>query len=249
MTESTTAVRNGDVDWAKFASGDYHAHNYATMRADDARIIQLVRDWFAMAVPAGARLEGVDVGSGSNLYPAFALLPHCDQITLYEYAESNVAWLDGQLGDLSESWAPFALAAAGLEWRQARIGLPKVARVQQGSVFGLPKRRWGIGTMFFCADSLTEDLDEFETALARFVGSLKPGSPFAAGFMENSQGYDVAGTWFPAVPIVVDHLLDVFDRLGAEDVVVHRVDIDPVPIRAGYSGYLVATGRAGDVRL
>ena len=244
MTETTAAVRNADVDWGRFGSQQYFAHNYAEMRADDARIIRLVRDWFAISVPAGTLLDGVDVGSGSNLYPAFALLPHCDRITLYEYADSNVAWLDGQLADLDESWAPFALAASGFEWRQARIGLPKVARVQQGSVFDLPGRRWQVGTMAFVAESLTEDVAEFEDAVGRFHGALKPRAPFAAAFMEGSEGYSVGGVDFPAVSVGAAMVAGLFGRLGATDLAVHRVDIDPAPIRAGYCGYVVAVGRA-----
>jgi NNMT/PNMT/TEMT family len=254
VTETTTAVRNGDVDWGQFASSDYHAHNYASMRADDARMLGIVRDWFRMAVPAGARLDGIDVGSGSNLYPALALLPYCDTVTLYEYSPTNVEWLRGALADVPAEWAQFwDVASEGLgnercptcnDWEAARTELAKRATVKEGSIFDLAKRRWQVGTSFFCSDSLTEDLAEFEEALGCFHACLVPGAPFAVACMENSEGYDVAGTWFPAVPIVAGRLLDVFDRLGAEDVVVHRVDIDPVPIRAGYTGYLVATGRA-----
>ena len=51
--------------------------------------------------------------------------------------------------------------------------------------------------MFFVAESITEDPAEFHAALARFVGALKPGAPFAAAFMAGSDGYPVAGTRFP----------------------------------------------------
>lgn len=236
--------RNGDYDWDSFRSQAYFEHNYREMRADDARILRIVRTWFREAVPAGARLSGIDVGPGANLAPAFALLPYCSDVTLYEYSAANVAWLERQLEDIDESWAPFALVASGLEWRMARFGLPTVARVEQGSIFELPKRRWTIGSMSFVAESLTEDLEEFEEAVGCFLGCLSPGSPFAAAFMEDSQGYDVDGVRFPAVPILGPQLIDLLVKLGASDVEVTRVEIDPRPIRPGYSGYLVATGRA-----
>lgn len=246
MAATATALRqkNSDCDWGQFDSAAYQQHNYATLRGDDARILGIVRDWFRTAVPAGSRLRGIDVGTGSNLYPALAMLPYCTDVTLYEHSAANVRWLKRELVDVSESWAPFALAA-GSEWRTARYGLERLCHPRRGSIFELPQRRFEIGTSFFVAESMTADPAEFEQALGCFLGALKPGAPFAAAFMEDSHGYRVGDTWFPAVPVVGREILELLDRLGADDITVHRVDIDPTPIRAGYSGYLVATGRAG----
>jgi hypothetical protein len=55
--------------------------------------------------------------------------------------------------------------------------------------------------MFFVAESITEDPEEFRAALAGLTGALKPGSPFATAFMAGSNGYPAAGTHFPALPI------------------------------------------------
>ncbi len=102
--------------------------------------------------------------------------------------------------------------------------------------------------MFFCADSLTEDLDEFDRALGCFVGappSLAPCSPRPS--WENSEGYDVGGTSFPAVSIDAARLTESFKTLGTVvDLEVHHVDVDPAPIRPGYTGYLVAIGKVKD---
>lgn len=243
MTETIAPTCNADAPWDEFDSAAYAAHNYATMRADDARIIRIVRDWFREAVPAGHRLRGIDVGAGSNLYPALTLLPYCVDVTLYEYSTANVRWLKRELADVSESWAPFALAA-GSEWETARYGLERLCHPKQGSIFDLPKRRFEIATSFFTADSLTEDPEEFEDALDCFHGSLLPGAPFAVACMENSSGYTVGDVRFPAVAVDGPMLAKALDRLGATEVEVQRVEIDPKPIRPGYSGYLVANGRA-----
>jgi hypothetical protein len=236
--------KNSDCAWGQFDSAAYQQHNYATLRGDDARILGIVRDWFRTAVPASARLHGIDVGTGSNLYPALAMLPYCADVTLYEHSAANVRWLKRELVDVSESWAPFALAA-GSEWRTARYGLERLCHPRRGSIFELPQRRFEIGTSFFVAESMTADPAEFEQALGHFLGALKPGAPFAAAFMENSDGYRVGDTWFPAVPLTGPMVGAALTRSGAADgFIVHHVDIDPAPIRAGYSGYLVATGRS-----
>lgn len=246
---------NEEYDWDLFRSQLYFEHNYAEMRKDDARMLAIVRDWFAKAVPdhAAVLLDGIDVGSGANLYPALALLPYCDSVTLYEYSRENVGWLESAIKDLPESWLPFCdvLAPEAGDPRQlfelAREQVAARCRVKQGSIFELASARWEIGTMFFCADSLTEDLAEFDAALGRFVGALKPGAPFAAAFMENSEGYEVGGTLFPAVSIDAARLTESFQALGTvADLEVCHVDVDPAPIRPGYTGYLVAIGKVKD---
>ncbi|MEU6745518.1 hypothetical protein ABZ914_04775 [Spirillospora sp. NPDC046719] len=50
-------------------------------------------DFFAtVTLPAGAR--GIDVGTGTDLYPALALLPLCEEgLTLWEQGNFKVACL------------------------------------------------------------------------------------------------------------------------------------------------------------
>lgn len=259
---------NADYDWDSFDPRYYFAHNYASLRRDDARMLALVRDWFTEALPVGrGPLEGIDVGSGANLYPALALLPHCDAVTLLEYSRENAEWLDAAVRDLPGSWRQFwrhltpavpPPAAPPLgepdepededaAFAQVRARMAKVCTVTQGSIFNLERRRWDLGTMFFVAESLTEDPGQFEEALRCFLGSLRPGAPFAAAFMECSQGYDVGGVHFPAVSVDENRLRAAFHSLGlVRGFKVRRVDIDPAPLRPGYTGYLVAIGHVQD---
>jgi hypothetical protein len=243
---------NEHFDWDAFDSQDYFAHNYASMRTDDASMLAMVRDWFATALPAGGPpLEGIDVGSGANLYPTLALLPYCDAITLYEYSKENVEWLHTAIHDLPSDWEPF--------WRQVKPDAPaeeyaavrrrvrKVCTVTQGSIFDLERARWQLGTMFFVAESLTKDGAQFDEALRCFFAALRPGAPFAAAFMENSKGYDVGDILYPSFPLTEQRLTKSIDSLGlVGKLEVHHVDIDPLPLRPGYSGYLVAIGNVKD---
>jgi hypothetical protein len=243
---------NEHYDWDAFDPRDYFAHNYASMRSDDAAMLAMVRDWFDAAVPAGsAPLEGIDVGSGANLYPALALLPHCDTITLFEYSKENVDWLEAAVRDLPDAWESFwrlvTPGASAKDYAAVRHRMRKTCTVSQGSIFELEQGRWELGTMFFVAESLTEDRAEFGEALRCFFGALRPGAPFAAAFMENSHGYDVGDVHFPATSIDRSGLCSAISALGlVGDFDVRRVEIMPAPLRAGYTGYLVATGNVKD---
>lgn len=86
-------MSNSTAPWHEFDSVRYFSHNYSRPREDDVRIVELVRDFFAtVALPAGAR--GLDVGTGTNLYPALALLPLCEEgLALWEQGNFKVACL------------------------------------------------------------------------------------------------------------------------------------------------------------
>ncbi|GAB3841934.1 hypothetical protein GCM10029963_14080 [Micromonospora andamanensis] len=114
--------------------------------------------------------------------------------------------------------------------------------MSQLSVFDLPRRAWGAGTMFFVACSISADRSEAEHAIGRFLGALHPGSPFAAAFMLGSNGYRVGQHWFPAVQL---HRAEVVARIaaGAYDVDMHEVRPTP-SLRDGYQGMLLVTGRS-----
>ncbi|GIH07290.1 hypothetical protein Rhe02_53570 [Rhizocola hellebori] len=95
--------------------------------------------------------------------------------------------------------------------------------------------------MMFVAESITGDMSEFRLAIKNFLGSLKPGAPFAMAFMAGSEGYSVADKWFPSVPV---GRRDVAEAI-AEAVDAELVDIpipDEGPLREGYEGMILALG-------
>lgn len=240
-------VRNSDFDWNEFDSEYYLEHNYAEARKDDLRFVSTAGDFFLSHLRGRTGLRGVDVGSGTNLYPALAMLPFCGEITLVEYAETNRKWLEQEVPGYSPTWNPF--------WAElsAKDGYGDVAdpvralaertRIEPGSVFDLPRGCWDAGTMFFVAESISADEGEFRTALRRFVGCLVPGAPFAAAFMENSEGYRVGGHPFPAVPITEQDLRRCLDGLVEDDLDFTHESAGESPLRKGYTGMILACGR------
>jgi NNMT/PNMT/TEMT family len=237
---------NADFPWDEFDPAHYWAHNYTTLRDDDREILELVSRWFTRT--AGShRLSGLDIGAGSNLYPALAMLPHCASLTLREFSAANVGWLRAATLALPADWLPFwQVVSPGNrrgDFRSASAALAGRARVEQGSVFDLPTAAWDLGTMFFVAESISQDPAEFTAAVAAFVRAVKPGGPFAAAFMERSDGYSVGHRRFPATSIGQAEVYSALEPV-ADQVAVYPVETRPAPLRAGYTGMLVATGLA-----
>src|SRR3712207_4648944 len=105
-SQHTFVGLNSHFPWDDFDPNWYFDHNYKELRDDDRQIVELVRDFFAtLDLPGGS--SGIDAGAGSNLYPALTMLPFCNEITLYEYAASNVAWLRREVQSYSPSWDPW----------------------------------------------------------------------------------------------------------------------------------------------
>jgi hypothetical protein len=242
------AKLNSDFPWDDFDSQWYYDHNYKVLRDDDRQILETVRDFFAKTYLTSPECHGhgLDVGSGTNLYPALSMLPFCDKITLCEYSASNVSWLEDEIQGNLPSWGSFwnllarksPYSSIASPWKM----LANKTHVEKGSIFDLPKSAWDIGTMFFAAESISSEPAEFEAAMDSFVQSLRSGAPFAAAFMEGSRGYDVGTYWFPAVDVSVNDIEGSL-RGKAKDVRTYRIGLTDKPLRAGYGGMILATGK------
>jgi hypothetical protein len=254
---ATNELYNADAPWNTFSSHDYWRRNYGELQAEDQEIIRRVSHFFISAFADRPRAQrGIDVGAGTNLYPALMMLPWAEQILLTDFSKSNIDWLQDQLADGAAAWTwqPFWQE---MRWakgynevdsprellREACVSVPEYAGIEQRSVFDLAKARWDLGTMFFVAESITKKPAEFRAAVASFVGALKPGAPFAAAFMAGSNGYQVADTVFPAVPITPDDVRWHFTELGAGELSVELLQTED-RVRDGYEAMIVATGFA-----
>jgi NNMT/PNMT/TEMT family len=243
--------RNADYRWAKFDSEAYFQHYYGEPHPDDDRVISLAVAAMKSAPPLGGELDVVDVGTGPNLFPLFCTLPRARRLTAWEYAESNVAWLEAELKrqDTRPQWRHFwqvAREAYAPDFTLPEDPIPLLREkctIARGSVFDLPERQWQAATMFFCAESITEQQDEFEAACRAYARCVKRGGVLAAAFLARSSGYAVKEARYPALSLSAEKILNVFaphaDSLDAE-----LVGIVPREIRSGYTGLVFMTGRA-----
>jgi hypothetical protein len=260
MVETAARTHNADFRWKDFSSQDYWHRNYKKVLPPDREIIRLVGSFFSETLHGHARVQrAIDVGSGTNLYPALLMLPWTEQILLTDYSESNVQWLRRQVmdDDAAWTWQPFWQELQALkgydqvsephkQLRVACTGQDRECAIEEYSVFDLPAAQWQLGTMFFVAESITRDPREFDKAIGRFVGALERHSPFAAAFMKGSEGYPVGDVTYPALPVTADDISEHFTRR-------HRVselnvkEFEPSQlVRDGYEGMIVATGITGD---
>jgi NNMT/PNMT/TEMT family len=258
----TDVIDNIDAPWNSFSSHDYWRRNYQELHPEDREIISRVSHFLISAFADRAPAQwAIDVGSGTNLYPALLMLPWAERILLADYSENNVGWLHAEIGEDRGPWAwrPFwqeLRAAKGYSdvagprerLREACVSEPGYAGIERWSIFDLPEARWDLGTMFFVAECITRKPREFLAAVEHFVGALKPDAPFAAAFMAGSAGYEVAGTVFPAVPITRDDVERHLTELGVREPNVELLETRP-QVRDGYTGMIVATGFASNRRL
>lgn len=244
-----TQGANNDFAWDRFDPDAYVEHYYSDPHPDDDDVVRLT---VAALASLGRRdLEVVDVGTGPNLFPLFAALPLARQLTVWEYAASNVDWLRRELGrgELRKPWDHFWPVAASAHGAGVALPANPVAalagkvEVVQGSIFDLPPRRWDAATMFFCAESITARQDEFEKACQSFARAVKPGGILAAAFLAGSRGYSVAGQDYPAVSVTPETLQRAFDGLS-RDLEVRGIGEMGEEIRSGYSGMVFLTARA-----
>jgi len=243
-------VRNDDQPWNDFDPVSYHSANYRELHANDRRILELIADFLAAARTRRDGRHGLDVGTGTNLYPTLAMLPSCDAITLVERGGRNLGWLKSQVGRYAESWDPYwetlvnRQPAYYKEVGNPRDRLHSLVRVHRGNIFNLHRESYDIGTMFFVAESITARVTEFARATRCFVGSLHRYAPFAAAFMKNSKGYRVGQRDYAAVAVAEDDV-DRCLRSLAHGVEISTIPAGPNPLRHGYDGLILATGYAG----
>jgi hypothetical protein len=238
---------NDDFEWDAFDSEAYFEHNYRAVRHDDEQIIGIISEFFDRSCVPIRAAQAIDVGPGANLYPTLAMLPFAEHVTLYERSRANCDWLSRQLRAPADSWQHFwakmsANRSSYAALREPLADLRARSGVQRGNIFDLPEGRWDLGTMFFVAESITGVRAEFNQATHTFVRSLRPGAPFAAAFMKNSQGYNVGGLALPAFSVDEKYLEDCL-RSVAHDVAINQ--IESRDLRPGYDGMLVVTGRSG----
>ena len=249
MIEREDSMRNDAAAWSNFDANEYFKFNYATVLPEDAQIIEYASKFLIAACETPRRFKtAVDVGAGTNLYPGLLMLPWVERIVFTEYAEPNIEWLRKHLPQEPGEWEwqrfwdliahePYY---QDIEEPQRRLAVAHEVRTL--SIFDLPPRTWDLGSMFFVADGMTEDREEFEAAVRTFLASLLPGSPFLMAFMENSTGYDVNGVKFPSVCVTPESLDELLTRLPVGGASMLRTDNSIRRLRPGYNAMLLVTG-------
>lgn len=239
-----SVISNEQAPWDEFDASDYLSHNFLSLRSDDRAIVLGLKRFMQEQSPELASMRVLDIGPGTNLYPALVLAPWAASIDFIEPAPLNRRYLERQVGNLDENWDEFwELLAGDQPWSgvdpQRVIGA--CSSVADGSIFSLPTGAWDAGLMFFVAESISDLETEFEAALEGFLLALRPGGLVMAAFMEGSTGYDVGGIRFPAFAIEAGQV-EAVARRHLSTLSIERIPADTDPLRDGYTGMLWMTG-------
>jgi hypothetical protein len=243
-------TRNADVPWDCFDSGDYFRRNYQSLLPEDRQILRVAARFLAEHFRGGrAADQAVDVGAGTNLYPALLMLPWVTKIELLDVAQSNVTWLAENVYQppapwpWQDFWDEISMLPGYRDVSDPAETLALRSTVEQRSIFDLDQAAWGLGSMFFVADGMTGKPEEFQAAVTSFVRALRPGAPFVAAFMKNSLGYEVGDQRFPAVSVDRHSLQELFGKLlRRKRFDIYATERTDVVVRSGYEGMLVVTG-------
>jgi len=242
---------NADYPWGQFDSEAYFQHYYGEPHPDDDRVIRRAVEAMKRAPPVGAKLDVVDIGTGPNLIPLFCALPRAQSLTVWEYAESNIAWLEAEMrrAEMRPQWRHFwdvTREAYSPDYQLDDDPMPTLrakSSVRQGSIFDLPRGVWDAATMFFCAESITGRMDEFEAACSAYALCVKRDGALAAAFLVRSSGYVVGDRRFPSLALTAETIETVFAG-HAREVKTETIGIVEREIRSGYSGFVFLTGIA-----
>lgn len=235
---------NHDVAWDDFDTSEYVADNYATLHDFDRRIVTELSPYYR-ALPPGSLATSLDVGTGPNLYPLMLVAAASRRLQALDHSAANVTYLQQASREgAGQGWASFWQLC-----RQLNPALPadldEVLRgvaVRQGNAFDLPAARYDLVSMFFVAESVTGDPEEFRQLCRRFAGAAVPGGHLVAAFMAGMPQYELGGEVLPSLPLTEDTLEAVM-RPVTRDLYVQRLPPDAT-LPYQHDGVLLLTARA-----
>ncbi len=237
--------RNADIDWDRWPVPTYLAENYRELhRIDDSVLVHHSAVYRTLA-PASLA-STVEIGAGPNLYPLFLASGAARRIDAIDPSAAGLDYLRSQLAAGPEqSWDPY--------WRRCRELNPSLpatveqalgkVRPMRGDALTFTGRGYDLASMNFVAESVTEDVAEFERFCGAFAATVRSGGLLVAAFMENMSSYELGdGSRWPGTPVDVEAISRVFARLTT-DLQVSRIDSDPELPDYGYTGMVLLCAR------
>ncbi|MEU5656687.1 class I SAM-dependent methyltransferase [Streptomyces sp. NPDC047737] len=239
----TPPVLNDHVDWDSWPVEDYLTENYRELHPSDAAVISHHSAFYRRLAP-GSVARSLEFGAGPNLYPlmlASAVSRHIDAV---ETSAKCVGYLEQQVaGPPDPSWSVFHDLCRRLD--PSLPGTPAEAlrgvHVVHGDIRTVEPGAYGLASMHFVAEGVTEDHAEFLDFCRLFINSVTPGGYLVAAFMENMPTYRIgpASQW-PGFPVDRALVSEAFAP-HAERLAVTRIDADPSLPDYGDSGMLLLT--------
>ena len=237
-------LRNADCDWETFRVISYVNHNYGIRRAPDLIILERLVAFHRSLAPGG---YGIEIGAGPNLYPILAACGLRSKVAVTDVACVNLQYLSSQIElPLREPWRSWYEALLSIDSNFPNIDevptmLKDMCIFDQLSILDLPNSTYDYASMHFVAESITNNVVEFEKACQKAVRCIRPGGGFAFSLMLGSQGYSTDDISFPAVSISPEDALGIFAKEASSLNHLILTD-DRHRVRDGHSGMIFVSG-------
>jgi hypothetical protein len=154
-------TRSRDVDWDTWPVEEYLAENYRELHPCDAAVIRHHSAFYRQFAP-GAVERSLEFGAGPNLYPLMLAAAASRRIEAVEVGAGNVAYLTRQLdAGPDESWQAFYALCRRLDPALPPTLTEALSRVRvvHGDARSVTPGAYGLASMNFVAESVTEDPD------------------------------------------------------------------------------------------
>jgi hypothetical protein len=237
------------ADWDSFDSHAYVSQNYGHgILPEDMRIMRfVVAELRNMNIAPNSFRATADIGAGPNLYPGLLLAPYVapsGSLDLVDRSAANLRYLDDAMTNgAPDVWLEFERDLRRLGHPTSIRKLRDVAAVRQGSIYDLPAGQYDAVMCFFVAESITDDPEEFATAVDVLMRSLKPSGLFVTAHMVGSTGYGMGpDTQYPACDLTMPEIETVYQPYGTFRSVLATHDSQRAA-RPGYHGMAALVGR------
>lgn len=240
-----------DRDWAP---RQYLREYYVKVCPDEENTVA----FFADQIKSCATDEPILIaGVGPTLHHVFLAAERASEIHLAEYLPGNFKEIRNWLSDepSAHDWTDFVrytLMCEGVpptaDACHRRVALTR-AKISHLLPFDL-RQEWPLGSAVtystvisaFCADSATDDIQEWSIFMDRIASLVRPGGTLMIAALHNASSYRIGKLNFPSAKVsdldLRSQMLRAFPR---ENV---TVDVCSVPdCGRGYSGILLARGR------
>lgn len=243
-------------DWAAFDPQEYADRNFADIIPADRALIRFAADRLASSrFACNPAASAADIGAGPNLYPSIMLAPFVQTngtLDLIEFADINRDYLRQTLGaaHLGVQWQKFESFMTGVSgdiFSGALERARQLARVEDGSIFSLPRDRYDLVTSFFVCESISISQRDFWRSIRSLANCVKPDGILIVAHMIGSRGYHAGtGTRFPAVNLTAECIQDAYREAGLRYEMFAIEDQHIAGIRTGYRGMAVVVAGHSD---
>jgi SAM-dependent methyltransferase len=204
----------------------------------------------------------LEVGCGPTVHHAIPLVPYVREVHMSDYLPENLAevrrWLDADpqahdwtahiravLAAEGSKGDPEAVARRAADLRRVVSAL-RVCDLRDVEPLGVDDR-YDLVVSFYTAECVAGTRDEWRLVMRNLLGLVRPGGRVVLASVLDCERYDVAGRWFPTVPVSTDDVPAVLADNGFRQ---DRIEVRVLPTRDmaahGFSGTYFATATRGE---